>query len=464
MVFENVGKGYEIYPSVGLRHTGEAIRVNFGHAPFKFAIEDHVLSQRNAVWGKIQETKIDWDLLRGENKPVDNEVKPATVIDPSSGVAVVEGDEAVEDKSPMRNLVMSYLAHHGYVNTVKAFQAQCESRSAVGGTTSESSSGMKEDGMEMDETLSVPLSQSSSSLASASRLETAQDRELLTRVEIVNSVTKGDIDTAITRTQDHFPGVFKREEGLMLFKLRCRKFVELILEASEALKRVNPESSRERGRRDAGQEMYGGADGMDGVGAMDVDDPSPEAQTPASEPTISSASISSTSTSPDAPDTLPSHIHASAHPMRISRSISSSSSTTTNSNNTSTTSPSAIAKNALTTALMYGQTLEADYKGDIRPEVRSHLKRTFGIVAYTDPLAAGGEVAEMAGEGARVRLATELNQAILGTFVSPDLVLWAFTDDTSCGMSFQSRKGNHLTLRLRWLIVRHRRASFNWVC
>ena len=51
MVFENVGKGHEVYPSIGLRHTNESIRVNFGHVPFKFAIEiatNHNVTQQAA--------------------------------------------------------------------------------------------------------------------------------------------------------------------------------------------------------------------------------------------------------------------------------------------------------------------------------------------------------------------------------------------------------------------------------
>lgn len=429
MVFDNVGKGHEIYPSIGLRHTNEAVRVNFGHAPFKFAIEDHVLSQRNAVWGKIQETKIDWSLLRGgsnydtANNTRSAEMEEKAVAVPSSvdggisgGGVGSGGDENTEDKSPMRNLVMSYLAHHGYVKTVKAFQAQRETRAAAAASTSALG---REDGMEMDESpmrassslTSTSASASSAGAARYSYSEVEQDGSLLRRVEIVNAVAKGDIDTAIEQTERHFPEVLKREEGLIQFKLRCRKFVELILEASEALKRVKPEQSRERGRRDLGKERYvGAADGMDGSGAMDVDDPSLEAPAQPSEPTT----LSSTPT-PDASENTITASPIPRIPLRVSRSTSSSSTTSTSASTASSSSPSAVAKTALEKALAYGQGLEADYKGDIRPDVKAHLKRTFGVVAYTDPLAAGGEVAEMAGQEARTRLATELNQAILGT-------------------------------------------------
>jgi hypothetical protein len=39
------------------------------------------------------------------------------------------------------------------------------------------------------------------------------------------------------RLQRWHPKVLEREEGLMRFKLRCRKFVELILEAAELKKK-----------------------------------------------------------------------------------------------------------------------------------------------------------------------------------------------------------------------------------
>ena len=48
----------------------------------------------------------------------------------------------------------------------------------------------------------------------------------------------GDVDGALNDTATTFPTVLEREQGLMLFKLRCRKFVELILDAADALKRT----------------------------------------------------------------------------------------------------------------------------------------------------------------------------------------------------------------------------------
>ena len=191
----------------------------------------------------------------------------------------------------------------------------------------------------------------------------------------------------MAQTEAHYPTVLEREQGLVLFKLRCRKFVELILDASEALKRVQVDEQRVEGHtgediaesEGVGEPMEEDSVGgtLDGAGAMDVDEPSPEAH-PMSD-----------------------HDHQPSSPAQPVH-----------------TSPrdelAQAAREALHTAIQYGQGLEAEYKNDVRPEVRAHLKRTFGVVAFADPLAAGGDVAEMAGQGARARLASELNQAILG--------------------------------------------------
>ena len=128
---------------------------------------------------------------------------------------------------------------------------------------------------------------------------------------------------------------------------------------------------------------------MDGLGAMDVDDPSPEAHATPSAGSLD-GTVPPASGDAASPSSAPRRSPAPASPSAV------------------------LARTALETAIQFGQVLEADYRADLRPEVRAHLKRTFGVVAFADPLAAGGEVADMAGQEARARLANELNQAILG--------------------------------------------------
>lgn len=363
LVFENVGKTVDIYPAIGLRHTGESIRVNFGHSAFRFAIADHVQSQRDLAWANIQTTPIDWNLLYGKGRSLNEAAeKPDDAAAPAFSVRNPLEEEQMKD--PIRKLVLSYLAHHGFARTARAFQAQCE------GSRDRSSASDRDVDME-----DGPRASSSSSDLDA-------ELDLRARIDIVNAVLKGDVEYAIAHTKQHHPTVLEREQGLMLFKLRCRRFVELILEASEALKKVQAEDQQRAQEKAKDVEPH--PETMDGLGAMDVDDPSPEALAQAS------ATFPDEAVPPPSGD-APRH-SSSLRPV----------------------SPSAVvARTALETAIQYGQVLEADYRGDARPEVRSHLKRTFGVVAFADPLAAGGEVADMAGQEARARLANELNQAIL---------------------------------------------------
>ncbi|KIP02849.1 hypothetical protein PHLGIDRAFT_78477 [Phlebiopsis gigantea 11061_1 CR5-6] len=366
LVFENVGKGVDVYPAIGLRHQSESIRVNFGHAPFKFAIEDHVQSQRDLVWASIQTTRIDWDLLYGKDQKLDEDAPEKQ----DTATAVPKGGALEEEqmKAPVRKLVLSYLAHHGYARTARAFQAQCEGRH-------DTAAALDRD-VDMDGGLQ----------ASSSTSDLDAELDLRARIDIVNAVLKGDIEYAITHTKQHHPTVLEREQGLMLFKLRCRRFVELILETSEAVKKVQVEEKESA--HDKVKEEEPEPESMDGLGAMDVDDPSPEAHCMTSASSLDG--------------TVPSASGDTLHPSSASR------------RSPAPASPSAVtARTALETAIQYGQVLEADYRSDVRPEVRSHLKRTFGVVAFADPLAAGGEVADMAGQEARARLANELNQAIL---------------------------------------------------
>lgn len=103
-------------------------------------------------------------------------------------------------------------------------------------------------------------------------------------------------------------------------------------------------------------------DGMDGGGAMDVGEPSPDFQGPSS-----------------------SHLTASRPSSRPSR-------TPSLAPLSSQSRSAALVRIALHTAINYGQTLEA---------VTRAVHRTPRVAAFADPLAADGEVAEMAGQEAR---------------------------------------------------------------
>ncbi|KAH9026465.1 hypothetical protein EDB84DRAFT_1273027 [Lactarius hengduanensis] len=63
MGFDHVAGDVQVFPSVGLRHSTESVRVNFGHTPFKYDIDDHVQQRRDTVWANIQCKSLNWRLL-----------------------------------------------------------------------------------------------------------------------------------------------------------------------------------------------------------------------------------------------------------------------------------------------------------------------------------------------------------------------------------------------------------------
>ncbi|KAH0838642.1 hypothetical protein J3R83DRAFT_6967 [Lanmaoa asiatica] len=386
-VFENVGKDCDIFPAVGLCYTNESIHANFGQETFKYDIDDHVLQQRNHTWAEIQSTPLTWlaERLQLHDKP-----SPAntadSVADPS-------------DKIPLNDLVLSYLSHHGYARTARAFESQCHTRGGFSTRAPSVASApepmtvapISTDDYVMDMDIGDgPLTASTPRSAVLAPIP-VDDIEL--RTHIIQSVIAGDVDTALTATRKHFPLVLQADAGLMLFKLRCRKFVELVLEAAELKKRMTAEESEMNvegcgpvSRSVSGSVLESvsedtvGSDGgvmIDGVG-MDIDDGEAEVDTPDVSGHTEMGMLTSSA---------PIAIGPSRKPSVISLSSTSSWAGAT----------AAQYGSALERAVAYGQ----------------ELGRTSVIMAYDDPLEAGGDAAEVAGQAARVALATELNQAIL---------------------------------------------------
>lgn len=359
-----------------MRHTGESVRANFGQVPFRFAIADYVRDRRDVVWSNIMETPSPVPDLAYEDTDEARELK-----------ARLDAAAEEETRTTLRELVMGYLAHHGFARTAKAFRDQCAKDESMGASTFGSTK-EPETAMDTDEGLYAGPSKAAQA-ESADGLDSAdgETRDLQTRLSILQAVRSGDIDRALEELQTYYPQALSAQDGLLLFHLRCRKFVELVLKAGAALRKVKEAEKLEKekladgGPPPAPAGAVGGLpdDGaLDGEGAMDVDDPSPEALSASAIRDLSDGSLLPPSAAPTLADS---------------------------------------ARDALHTALAYGQALEADYKSDTRPAVKTHRLRVFGLVAYEDPENAGGEVGALAGQEARVQLAGEVNQAILRTYI-----------------------------------------------
>ncbi|KIY45739.1 SPRY-domain-containing protein [Fistulina hepatica ATCC 64428] len=307
--FDNIPVNVDLYPSVGFRQNNESVRVNLGQEPFKFNIEEHVQERKSVVWQRIMSTPLSGNISSSE-------------------------EDKDDIKETMYELVMEYLAHHGYSGTAKALRNQ-----------------------HADEVTLVSKAGIDVEMADAARRDAFKDvdAEIELRTSIVGMVAAGRIEEAMSATREHFPGALEIEDGLLLLKLRCRRFVELILDASDLQKRMDsPHRQAAPSRVDVDDDDLG----MD----MDIDDDAPVY-----------ASNGHTSSTP---------LHVDGH------------------------------EKALSDALAYGRALWTDYK-HASEERRTIVERAFCVVAFSDPREVGGLPAEVSSIETRIALSAELNQAIL---------------------------------------------------
>lgn len=347
-VFDNVGKGIDLYPAIGLQHAQECIRVNFGQEPFEFDIENHAQQQKMAIWSGIM------------NTPLQRTPSLAAVMGTLSSKEPIEEGES---KDMLGKLVLSYLVHHGYAKTVRAFDKQVRAASKA-----------KETDVDVEMDSASPVKESSSS--SASSFESLED-DIERRKRIVSAVVEGDLDYAIRETREHHPSVLEADSGIMLFKLRCRKFVEMVLATAEMKKgmaQLDGHGDKSRTASSSSSKFTSIADGdwMQEDMDMDVDD-----DAAGSYALPSSKSHRGAPKSPTSP------------PVKLQLEA------------------------ALTEAINYGQAISDEYKNDSREEVQSLFKKTFGILAWDQPIDGGEAVAAFVSKETRIALANELNQAIL---------------------------------------------------
>lgn len=175
---------------------------------------------------------------------------------------------------------------------------------------------------------------------------------------------EGDIDRALKHTNAFYPQVLRENEHVF-FRLKCRKFIEMI-------------------RREAEINLVGGdkRSHNNGLAKASLMDEDMEVD--------------------DDPDDFDGQMDSSGASRDLTQ-----------------------------VALLYGQSLQADYAGDERREVRSALEEIFSLMAYQNPLKEP-KVAHLLERKGRVAVAEELNSAIL----RKSLVSWLlslFRAKQECG-------------------------------
>lgn len=175
--------------------------------------------------------------------------------------------------------------------------------------------------------------------------------------EIRAAILEGDIDKALKYTAAYYPNILQ-DNPQILFKLRCRKFLEMVRRCSE-LSTVSlklPRSSHAVGISDDDEEVF--------EQQMELDDQ-------ANDGYIES-------------DGMDTEYFDSTHQFN----------------------------ELLTEAVQYGQQLGIDYPSEERGGDRKYLDDIFSLVAYPDPKSSvHGHYLDPAG---RAIVAEELNSAILG--------------------------------------------------
>ncbi|ROV96824.1 hypothetical protein VMCG_07920 [Cytospora schulzeri] len=200
----------------------------------------------------------------------------------------------LDETDVIQQLVLQFLQHDGYVETARAFAKEIQTEKKA---------------LCLDPNTEIP------------GIDIRDDQDANNRQRIRRAILEGDIDKAIKDTNEFYLGVLEENEQVY-FRLRCRKFIELI-------------------RREAEMNMVGGG-GPKGTHAVTTSN-NGHGQPPPGEDMELDEEMEDLDTPSDVRD---------------------------------------LAQDAL----QYGQALQAEYAGDERKEVRAALKDIFGLMAYQNPL------------------------------------------------------------------------------
>lgn len=282
-----------LYPIVGLKRNGEHVQTNFGQTPFIFDIDG---------------------MMKQEQLKVKQEIA-------GTSIAKLAGPKSNETEL-LQQLVLQFLQHDGYVETARAFAEEIQSE--------------KRD-------LSLDAN------APVEGINIKDDEDANRRQRIRKSILDGDVDKAFKYTQTYYPDVLNENQHVY-FKLRCRKFIEMVRRSSSLNSHHKSISKKSNGHFvDDNLEMDLDEDGFSDQ--MDTQD----------------------------------RLDASAEDE---------------------------ASALLGQTISYGQELQAEFKDNASEEMKKTLNDVFALMAYPNPVEQTG-LKHFFERKARAQVAEELNSAIL---------------------------------------------------
>jgi hypothetical protein len=237
----------------------------------------------------------------------------------------------LSEKDLCQQLVLQHLQHDGYLETAHAFAEEILAERKM---------------LQLDPNDPVK------------GISIRDDKDARQRQQIRHAVLEGNIDKALRLTNADYPRVLEANQQVY-FRLRCRKFVEIIRQhAEEKAKKQSsagavPVTKTIQSHDDEDMEVEQDGDGYEGNEWSErMEDKSPS---------------------------------LGGFPEK---------------------------------ALEYGQELRAEFANSADPEVSKHLNEIFALIAYQNPLTEES-VAHLLDHSGRVAVAEELNSAILRTFSVP---------------------------------------------
>jgi len=189
--------------------------------------------------------------------------------------------------------------------------------------------------------------------------------------EIRSAILEGDIDRALKYTSACYPSVLRDNENIY-FRLRCRKFIEMIKRCTE-LQDVSDSSTVAKRIHASNRRVHDEYDVFDHQ--MELD------------------------------EQLGAH-HAH-NGTSVVEDLDSAMDTSED--------PGMSADKLLVEAIQYGQELKAEFSNDPRKEVKHALEETLALIAYSDPRES--PLKGLLEEKERVPVAEELNNAVLSKLV-----------------------------------------------
>ncbi|KAF9104226.1 hypothetical protein BGX29_002195 [Mortierella sp. GBA35] len=210
-----------LYPTVGMRTSGEIVEANFGQREFVFDIDEYVKDEKVEAWQSLE----------------DNLQKQASS---KNQVGFLSQN--------LSKLVLSYMIHHGYSESARQFSSDLAPQS---------------------------LNRKGHGVHGSNEFDCAsmvQDTER--RKDIRKTILSGDIDRALEMLEESYPGITASNED-MLLQLRCRKFVEMVSSASSPLRALDKQARENKSKAPASEdvEMQGQGSGSSEAAttAMDID-------------------------------------------------------------------------------------------------------------------------------------------------------------------------------------------------